>query len=55
MKDYEIIIDGIKYTIPVTSINEFMSLDNETYNRIMTNKEPFNGIPLPEFLYSIGK
>lgn len=53
--NYEIIIEGNKYIIPVISIYKFMDLDNNTFNMIMSNSDSFDEIPISHFLYAVNK
>ena len=51
--NYEIVIDGKSYVIPVTLIYQFMDTSNEEFNDILSNAGDINGIPIEHFLYAV--
>ena len=51
--NYEIVIDGKSYVIPVTLIYQFMDTSNEEFNDILSNAGDINGIPIDHFLYAV--
>lgn len=53
--NYEIFIDGKNYTIPITSIYQFIDLNVENFNNILLNEKEINGISIEHFLYAVSK
>ena len=53
--NYEVVIDGKNYTIPIALIYQFMCLSDETFNNMISNNSNINGIPISHFLYAISK
>ena len=53
--NYEIVIDGKNYKIPIMLIYQFMGLNSESFNSVISNGNDINGIPLAHFLYAVGK
>lgn len=53
--NYEIVIDGKNYKIPIMLIYQFMGLNSESFNNVISNGNDINGIPLAHFLYAVGK
>ena len=53
--NYEIVIDGKNYNIPIMLIYQFMDLNTESFNRIISAGNDINGIPLAHFLYAVSK
>ena len=53
--NYEIVIDGKNYKIPVMLIYQFMDLNHESFNNVIASGKDINGIPLAHFLYTVSK
>ncbi|MBQ9012919.1 MAG: hypothetical protein IJ094_05060 [Bacilli bacterium] len=53
--NYEIVIDGKIYKIPVMSIYQFMDLNLESFNNAILAGNDINGIPSSHFLYAVSK
>lgn len=53
--NYDIVIDGKNYKIPIMLIYQFMDLDNESFNNVISASNGINGIPLAHFLYAVSK
>lgn len=53
--NYEIVIDGKNYKIPIMLIYQFMGLNSESFNNVISNGNDINGIPLANFLYAVSK
>lgn len=53
--NYEIVIDGKNYIIPIKLIYQFMDLDSESFNNTFSTGNDINGMPLAHFLYAISK
>ena len=49
---FEIMIDNKKFIIPVSYFEEFINLDNESFNKVM-NSNSYHDIELPYFLYAL--
>ncbi len=52
---YELVIDGKNYKISTMLIYQFMDLDSESFNNIISEGNDYEGIPLPHFLYAVYK
>lgn len=53
--NYEVVIDGKNYTIPITLIYQFMDLNTEVFNNMILHVNDISGIPLAHFLYAVSK
>ena len=53
--NYEIVIDGKNYKIPIMLIYQFMDLNSESFNNTISTDNDINGIPLAHFLYAVSK
>ncbi len=52
--NYEIVIDGTNYIIPIILIYQF--IDNiENFNNTISNEKEINGIPIDHFLYAVSQ
>lgn len=53
--NYEIVIDGKNYKIPLMLVYQFMHLNPEAFNNVILAGHDVNGISLDHFLYAVSK
>ena len=53
--NYEIVVDGKNYRIPVMLIYQFMDLNTESFNNLISSGNDIYGIPIDHFLYAVNK
>lgn len=53
--NYEVTIDGEKYSFPVRVFYQFMDLPTEEFNSLMEKEDILGNIPIAHFLYAVNK
>ena len=53
--NYELVIDGKNYIIPIKFIYQFMDLNMDEFNNIISKGQDINNMPLEHFLYAVYK